>query len=196
VAVPSVSDAEVALGSSDGGQGVWLSVLEKAYGEIAARTLRGRRDDEPAVDAVSGHGTSTLTLRLLTGHGAGVLRFRPRGSPHAPEGHHLADLVFRARGLLVRQSREHRLVCCGTTTAATLPGIMPNHMYAVLGYDPAADLVRVWNPWGNHFEPEGQPGLQNGYPVRGGQFTVPLNDFVRVFTAVTFETDSPTRASR
>jgi hypothetical protein len=196
VSVPSVSDAEIALGSNGGGQGVWLSVLEKAYGQIAPGAFRGGHEDEPAIDEVSGHGTSTLTLRLFTGHEAGTLRFRPHGSPRAPEGHQLARLVSEARALLSQQFAARRLVCCGTTTAATPPGIVPNHMYAVLGFDPTTNLVRVWNPWGNHFEPQGDPGLQNGYPVLEGRFTVPLEDFVRVFTAITFETASASRNSR
>jgi Calpain family cysteine protease len=168
VSVPSVSDAEIALGSNGGGQGAWLSVLEKAYGQIAPGAFRSEHEDEPAIDEGSGHGTSTLTLSLLTGHGADTLRFRPHGSPRAPEGHRLMGLVSEARALFLQLFAARRLVCCGTTTAATPPGIVPNHMYAVLGFDPSTNLVRVWNPWGNHFEPQGVPGLQNGYPVLRG----------------------------
>jgi hypothetical protein len=184
IPVPSVSDAEVVLGSRDGNQGIWLNVIEKAYGELA----RARRGLEvPAMDALSGTGTSTKTLELFTGHEGRRLRFRPRGSSHVPGRAEIAAIAPRARAILMAAQLERRLTCCGTTTAATPPGIVPNHIYAVLGYDSARDVVHVWNPWGNHFTPAVPPGLAAGYPVEDGHFWVPLDDFIRIFAAMTYE---------
>ena len=35
------------------------------------------------------------------------------------------------------------------------------------------------------------PSRRNGYPVKGGVFETPLDDFVHVFKAVTYETSAP-----
>jgi hypothetical protein len=192
VPVPSISDAEVALGSTDGRQGLWLNVIEKAYGELVCAR---RGFVEPALDALSGTGTAAHIIQLLTGHEGLHLRFRPHGAK-GPRHTELAALVPRARTLLIEATQQRRLTCCGTSTAATPPGIIRNHMYAVLGFDPDQDSVHLWNPWGNHFTPDGPPGLDSGYPVRDGHFTLPLADFVRIFTALISESQRPAPLAR
>jgi hypothetical protein len=96
-----------------------------------------------------------------------------------------------ARGQLDANFRLRRLTCCGTTNAETPPGIARTHLYAVLDFDSKTDLVHIWNPWGNHFEPRGTPGVANGYRVRDGHFFVPLSDFIRIFPSVIYESDRP-----
>jgi hypothetical protein len=63
-----------------------------------------------------------------------------------------------------------------------------------LQYKPAQRLVRVFNPWGNSFNPKGAPGLVNGYATRYGLFEVPLQDFICIFTHLDYETDEPLAA--
>jgi len=188
VPVGSISDSEIALGSSDGHQGLWLNVIEKAYGQIV---LARRGFQEPALDALSGTGTSTQTIQLFTGHEGLRLRFRPVGAPHGPRRGECAVLVREARAILIETMQQLRLTCCGTSTADTPPGIIRTHMYAVLGFDPDRDTVHLWNPWGNHFTPDGPPGLESGYPVQGGHFELPLTDFVRIFAIMTYESRRP-----
>lgn len=139
------------------------------------------------MDVLSGADTMTRTLQLLTGHAGRALRFRPHRSPHIPDHVHVAALMPQARAILIEAQRDRRLVLCTTPLAAGPPGIPSKHAYAVLGYDPAGDVVHVWNPWGNHFTPAGPPGLEAGYPVQNGQFSVPLDDFIRIFGAMTYE---------
>ena len=66
-----------------------------------------------------------------------------------------------------------------------------SHLYAVLDFDAARNVVRLWNPWGNSFEPKGVPGLSSGYRVRQGQFVVSLAHFIQIFDRVIYETDRP-----
>ena len=165
VRVSSVSDTEVLLGSSEAGQGIWLNVIEKAYGELVLARCGWK---EPAIDALSGTGTSTRTLQLFTGHEGYLLRFRPRGSPHMPGTAKVATLAPQARAVLIEAQRDHRLTCSGTTTAATPPGIVSNHCYAVLGYDPATDLVHLWNPWGTTLPPPVPPAWSPATRSRTG----------------------------
>jgi hypothetical protein len=80
-------------------------------------------------------------------------------------------------------------------TAAMLPKIPPNittkHSYAVVGYDPATDVVEIWNPHGQAFTPKGSPGLENGYPTVHGRFHLPLPEAYQFFTSFVFETSAP-----
>jgi hypothetical protein len=191
VRVRHISDAEVALGSYDGGQGLWLNVLEKGYGQLVERSLARRGICEDAIDALGDGGRATGAMTLFTGNDAAVLRFRPDDPLVIPGDRRVAGFLPLTRALLISNFRRRRLTCCGTTEADTPPGIAKRHLYAVLGFDPAGDLVQVWNPWGNHFEPRGAPGLGSGYPVRQGHFTVPLGDFIRIFDSVIYETDRP-----
>ena len=50
----------------------------------------------------------------------------------------------------------------GEQDAVTVPGMYYLHSYAVLGYDPKADTVTFWNPFGNAYTPKGGAGTQAG----------------------------------
>jgi hypothetical protein len=192
VRVTHVSDAEIALGSFNGRQGLWLNVLEKAYGQLVERALARRGEFEDAIDAVGDGGHATSALTLFTGCDAAVVRFRTVDDPSSmPGSRRVAGFLPLTRSVLTTNLRQGRLTCCETSTAATPPGIARSHLYAVLGFDPATDRVHVWNPWGNSFQPRSAPGLASGYPVRQGHFSVPLADFVRIFDGVIYETNRP-----
>jgi hypothetical protein len=192
VRVPHVSDAEVALGSFDGRQGLWLNVLEKAYGLLVERAMARRGEFEDAIDAVGDGGHATSALTLFTGRDAAVLRFRTEDDPMTmPGSRRVEGFLPMTRALLAANLRQGRLTCCDTSTAETPPGIARCHLYAVLGFDPASDLVHVWNPWGISFQPRSAPGLGSGYATRQGHFSVPLADFLRIFDSLVYETDRP-----
>jgi hypothetical protein len=57
----------------------------------------------------------------------------------------------------------------------------------VLDYDAASDTVRLWNPHGDNFQPQGATGPEGGYPMTGGIFKIPLEQFVRQFSGMAFE---------
>ena len=84
VRVRLVSDTEIALASFADGQGLWLNVLEKAYGELVERSLARRGIAEDAIDAVGDGGHPTAAMTLFTGRDAGLVRFRPEG-PRGPQ---------------------------------------------------------------------------------------------------------------
>jgi hypothetical protein len=194
VRVRHLSDAEIALGSSVGGQGLWLNVLEKAFGLMAEEAMQlqgGVRQD--ALDAVAAGGQSTRSLRVLTGREARSLYFREEGSSVGPTDAQAAELVQLAARALTDSVRLRRLVVCDSAFVETAPGVPPQHAYAVLGFDPKTGRVHVWNPWGDNFQPAGEPGISTGYAVRSGHFEVPLADFVRIFGTLHYETSIPAR---
>ncbi len=189
VRVPFLTDAEIALGSFAGGQGLWLNVLEKAYGELIqrSRTRRGIRED--AIDAVGDGGRPTLAMTLFTGCDSGLLRFRPDDPLAVPSDLRVEGFLPLTHELLNTNRQRRLLTCCATTQGDVPPGMIKQHLYAVLDYDPTRYVVQLWNPWGNSFEPKGTPGRSSGYATRHGRFSVPLADFIRIFYAVIYETN-------
>ncbi len=191
VRVRLVSDTEIALTSFAGGQGLWLNVLEKAYGELVERSLARREIAEDAIDAVGDGGQPTAAMTLFTGHDAGLVRFRPEDPRAPPSERRVRGFFPLMRSLLLTNTGRRRLTCCATANVAVPPGMVKRHLYAVLDFDSARNVVHIWNPWGNFFEPESDSGLSSGFAVRQGQFVVSLADFIRIFDRVIYETDRP-----
>ncbi len=193
VHVSRLTDAEVALGSSAGAQGLWLNVLEKGFGQFKIRTSRNAHHSGVALDAIAHGGDADDTIELLTGHRGKYLAIRTgKGKDRLPPPENrIPQLTAQIRQIFRIGNAIHPLLCCGTSHGQLPPGIIGNHDYAILGYDSAHDSVLVWNPWGNRHAPKGPPGLQNGYAVEGGKFIVPILEFVRVFEGVYYETALP-----
>jgi len=184
IKIVRLTDADIAIWSSAGTNGLWLTVLEKAYRRILTATKHPDRQDRPNIyDKFN----SARTIEILDGHQTRRVPLR-RIRPGSPQ---LAAL----RKDLNAAQREHRLVKAGTPpgTKKITPGIAGDHAYAILGYNKETDLVHVWNPHGNNFTPKGPDGLQNGYTTKAGQFDIPLRDFLQIFNDVIFETQTSNR---
>jgi hypothetical protein len=182
IKIAHLTDADIAIWSSAGTNGLWLTVLEKAYRRILLRTQRPNRQDNSDIYEKF---NSAHTIEILDGHQTRKVELH-NIRPGTPQ---LAAL----RKDLNAAQREHRLVKAGTPAGKKTPGITPGHAYAILGYDKETDLVRVWNPHGNNFTPKGPDGLQNGYTTKSGQFDIPLRDLLHIFRDVTFETQALNR---
>ena len=185
--VPPLTDAQLALGSNAGSQGIWLNVLEEAAGREELR----RAPRELPLDRLGEGGDSVFTIQLLTGHKAIKELIRPhskgaRPTPAERDVPHLIERISHA----IRDGMTHkRLICCGVGEWPVPPGMGKWHQYAIL--DLKQGHVELWNPWGCHYNytPKGTPGLQHGYPTTGGRFSMPIHDFVLVFGAVNVESD-------
>ncbi len=204
VSVPFLSDAELVMGASVGADhGVWLSVLEKAFGLLRKANREERqREDTPAgaagsasarpaiiADIMGRGGASAPVIALFTGHRVSTVRL-----DHWIEEDGV-EATNRLHQLLVELTGAKRLITTSVgrrdAAGATPGGIIRNHVFGVLRYKPAEQSVMVFNPWGNSFTPKGQAGLVNGYPTRFGLFEVPLGDFIRIFTHLDYETEEP-----
>lgn len=182
--VKKLTDAQLALGSSAGDQGVWLNVLEQGLGQMGI-IAKKKRPDDLAIDTIGRGGDPGKVINLLSGRKSDTLEL---GGRHAND----PATVVKLRTLLRGATAGRFLVGCGVGKPPSVPpGIVKDHAYAVLGYDPATDSAVVWNPWGNHFQPKGPPGLEHGYATDHGRFEVPLRDFVHIFGYVEYETTHP-----
>ncbi|VTR96768.1 C2 family cysteine protease [Tuwongella immobilis] len=190
VALPT--DTELLLSASTEQSGVWVNLYEKAIGNLVNRFKPEDKQAETALDAIARGGSSSRVLELLTGHSVErvSLQFLHEGGDSVPDR---AKKLAELRAQLRQAIADRRLVTCGTRALPTgvtgTPGITPKHAYAVLNFDPKRDVVTIWNPHGSSFRPKGKPGIENGYPRKDGQFEVPWNDFVRIFSSVTWETN-------
>lgn len=203
VSVPALTDAELALSGTTGDEGLWLPVLEKALGLLRIDANPERYTTRTATDAIANGGSTSTIIRMITNHQTAriTLKRRPRSTEKGPDGKPIelppvpagdpADLASKVRADVADAIREQRLVACSTGVEKLPPGISPKHAYAVIAMSQEADTLTLWNPHGNTVRPKGEPGPTHGYPTRAGVFTLPISEFVTIFSGVVIETDAP-----
>ena len=177
-----LTDAQIALGSTAGPQGLWLNVLEEGFGQVRIKQKDRENGDIP-IDSISRGGSANASISLLTGHKAVQLDVLKHAADEKANKH--------LRDVLIAGTKNRYLMSAGTPghDHKLPPGIVSGHAYGVLGFDDAKDLVHLWNPWGNHFQPKKEPAsLENGYPVKDGYFDVPFADFVKIYAYLDHET--------
>jgi hypothetical protein len=194
IRVPKLTDAEVCLGSSAGDQGLWLNVFEKALGELFIASKGPKAPKDIDLDTINRGGDPAEVLRLLTAHQVTTVTLKKKKPQTDTE---FAALQAQVHKVMAAEAHAKLLMCCATSGGPLPHGVISDHAYAVVGYDPRTQVVQIWNPWGADYDvklkPGTTPGLQNGYEVTKGHFSVPLHDFVRVFSDFYFETPAPAK---
>ena len=177
VVVDAPTDTELAYNesASTASDGIWMPVLEKAIGTLDfARDAKTRAVADASLRVNLG-GSAKLDVRRWTGNMVDSYLL----SDPAQQARVRDALVAMASGRLMAQA-----VVLKTDKPSPIPS---NHAYAILGFDPKGDVLTVWNPWGDDFNPRGPAGPENGWPRRHGVFQVPLAEFVRVFSMLDVE---------
>jgi len=215
-----LTDAELAISSTTrdraGDEGVWLAVLEKAFGTYRHETRPDVFKTASATDAIAKGGTTATSIRVLTGHapenivlkhkvlvsglGQQDINGKQVGETRMAQAASTDELAAKVREKVAGALKAGKIAAAGTADEKQPPGINPKHAYAVLAYDEGKDTLTLWNPHGNAFPPRRgeikEPGLENGYPTKAGVFEVPVKDFVRIFAGVSYETDEAAGQSR
>ena len=189
VQVAAPTDAEIALTSENEDGSVWVNVYEKAAGIAHNAKKPADKRDATGLDALNRGGSAGSQLAFITGREmfrVSCSFAKKKDLPQAEYDKHMAEL----RAALTAATKENRLMTCGTLTS-TIPGLTPNHAYAILSYDSATDVIRVWNPHGDTREVKGEPGPKNGYPIQDGIFEMPLTVFVKEFAGTAYEIVPP-----
>jgi hypothetical protein len=169
VTVTAPTRAEQALASR--GNGLWVPVLEKAYGQWNL----GNREGNPYAQ-IGGGATVDVGVTAMTGHKTQT------------------DSLFwtskdTTRNRLENTLGDGRIVVAGIHNDL-LPwtdhkGLVSGHAYSVLGYDRKSDLVTLRNPWARR-EIVGA----DGKPRDGrddGVFTLSVDEFHSLFDEVAYE---------
>jgi len=183
VHIKPITDTEICLSGFAVDNGLWLPVLEKAYGTLQLQQEHVSAGTEEPTDVLMG-GRSGPIIELFTGHKVKTLHFSAKN-----EGHESTHVELRE--LLERLVNSGHLATAGTGDRSQNVGnLEPRHGYAVLAYDPKQDLLTLWNPWGEDYNPKGPAGPQNGYRTEKGVFSVPLKEFVHAYQHISVETDA------
>lgn len=188
VEVAPPTDAELAMGVTNGNGGLWVNIYEKAIGTALNEDRPADKRVDSPFDAERGGSAGTM-LAYITGHPITRFSFKfakTQGAEAPDFAAKLADL----RSQLTEAQKQNRLMTTGTEKTTT-PGLTPNHAYAVLGYDAASDSVSLWNPHGQVFHPTGAAGAETGFSTENGKFQVPVDLFVRLFSGMAFEITTP-----
>lgn len=182
VRVQSLTDGQIALSSTSGDQGLWLNVLEQAFGQVR-QEFSAKYRDELGLDSISRGGNPRRIITLLTGHAARHVHIRRKGAKgFPPDLGRRPQLVAQVRDIIREAVTHGRILCAGTTVRGEIPpGIRRSHDYAIIGYEAQTDTVTLWDPHGANFEPKGPPGLQNGYSMVKGILRMPSRDFTLIF---------------
>ena len=170
VRVLAPTDAEIATYTA-AKDGLWLSVLQKAYAFIRIRMEPKEAKTREPLDSVGFRLGSTNVMELFTGHPSRAIRL----GAESPKGV-TAPMVVQVRAALRVAFRDRQAV-----TAS-----MNHHAYAITAYDPATDRVTIHNPYNS----AGFETLSEDNKIRrtdDGFFTLTTAQFAGAFYYVRLE---------
>ena len=187
--VPAPTDAEIALSGSTDNDGIWVNVYEKAVGAMRMKALPEKDRPITYLDLITKGGSAGTMMGALTGHEIERFTLTMFKEVSKTTDDERQSRLKELREKLIRAFEAKKLVTTGTNkTVSPKPAdVSGNHAYAILGYNPKTDRIRIWNPHGQNFTPKGTAGLENGYSTKNGQFEMPLPEFVKVFAGLAFE---------
>ena len=168
IVVDEPTDAQIARGATAGGDGLWATLLERAYAQLRNGGSVDAQSD--VMDHIDG-GMLRRGVRDVTGNGANtdMLRFRTLG---------------RVRRTVSQALASGRVVTASTRQHRSRYGMAAgNHVYEVVAFDEAADTVTLRNPWGF-----GEAtAAQHSDTTVDGTFVLTLEEFKESFFLVSAE---------
>lgn len=176
VRVTAPTDAELVLFPKPTDQGTWVHVLEKAYGTqcmedslyLALRKLRGMEDTPIPQCHTDGGSAMDAGLRVLTNKSIGwSWSFKGPKSLHD-------DLVDAF-------NRQAPVTADTGFSAKVEGGPATQHVYSVLKYDAAKQILTIRNPWAS-----GVPSLKGIVDKGDGVFETPLDVFAAYFSKISY----------
>jgi hypothetical protein len=162
------TDGEILSLSMAKGNGLWLTVLEKGWGQIVFGSMMGLLSTSK-ITAVDQGRALGRGIELVTGHGTDVDEL-------------LLTTLATTRDKLDKAFASNKIVTAGINNDIIKDNRSgwPNaHAYAILGYDRAGDQIKVRNPWGD----TGPAGTS----VARVPYSMPLPDFMGIFSRLAYE---------
>jgi len=153
VTVPTPTETEMNTYNADTKDGIWPSVMEKAFADH--QILFGGRvqTGETAEDATSS-GSEKVALALLTGVPQNHID-RQYIDPRRDEdpNYNYDDRINGAMATLTNAASRGEYAVVGTRNGSATweNNLVPNHAYSVVGYKPGPDggTFELRNPWGD-----------------------------------------------
>ncbi|HET6324485.1 MAG TPA: hypothetical protein VFG04_07275 [Planctomycetaceae bacterium] len=190
IRVRRMSDTQLALTSTAENQGMWLNILEKAYGQacMVHPELRGpkRQEYDLDIDVMSRGGDARHTIELFAEHVGTFITFRHDEEEKIPptEGE-LSKLRPKLHEIMKSRVENHAIMIGATAAGDLPPGINAHHDFSIVGYDADQRIVHLWNPNGKS-SPAGSQLV-----IKHGSFDMSLDEFLKTFAALFYETDVP-----
>lgn len=172
VTVQAPTDAELLVHASAGSNGMWVTIIEKAYGQ-----MRNQDADKPLaepMDQVEG-GTADDGIGPLTKKGL-------------DEDELWITFESTTRAKIQKALKNHKMITCRVKKGGSKE-VQDQHAYTVIGYDPKTDMVTIRNPWGqggNRAEPQNPDGSAKDGQM-DGVFQLTISQFDDIFTAIAYE---------
>ncbi len=164
ITVHSPTPAEIATYPDDSNDGIWLNVIEKAFGKFLD-VSQNKPMVEP-LDAVTIHGgRAQEVISCITGHRSKYFKFDDM------------DVRERASETIANAVAQHKVIVTN----------VPGHELCILNYDRKSNQVLIWNPWGTSRMYGDGVDVKMTY----GCFWLPLSEFLEKFVGMLIEqTDS------
>jgi hypothetical protein len=179
VTVKAPTEAEQGLYNHGSSEGLWASVMEKAYGEYCRqhfwrRNIANLSGGYTPSEGADGGGKTAGVMKLLTGRDVSVV---PTYStePSAMAARLEAALAQKAPAAVTAAIHDDGM---GSGSCSTVDNFYKRHAYSITAFAPdghGGGLVTVRNPWG------GREG------TTAGKISIPLAKFMQNFSEVTIE---------
>ncbi|MFN8578426.1 MAG: C2 family cysteine protease [Candidatus Sericytochromatia bacterium] len=179
VTVQPPTDSEIIMYGTSGQDGMWLTLLEKAYAKLRNDSGIFGKNDNPH-DTIDGGDFQDASIKLLTAHKVDT-DYLPLTSKD----------TMRKKLMTALNPDDGRTKIVTASTfmdGDNSKNMMPNHVFSILSYDPKTDTVRVRNPWGNGSD---ATGIKNKDPNNDGTFTLTIDELDDYFNLLAFEESSP-----
>jgi hypothetical protein len=185
VTVGAPTDAELALYPKPGKDGVWMWVLEKAYGQ---HCINRPGDDNPA-------GLTAMLSRFSKGNRSLIPQERTEGPSFVDDG--LKILTGKKVGWIWNKDQpkmEEQLADMFTekprraitadshvNVAQEKGGPVRWHTYSVLDYDAKSKTITLRNPWGHS-----PPTVAGTTDLGNGRFSMNMDTFCKYFSKINY----------
>lgn len=174
IVIDAPTTGEMSMYGNSGQDGLWLSVLEKAYAQQTnqdAWLKKGNPYEKIGSGALLKTGVSAVTGKSTQ---TDILVVTP-----------MDTLRLKLEIALPLQ----KVVTAGINNnpfgdGRTGNGLPVGHAYSILGYDRSSDTITVRNPWGSTEVLNEQGQTRDGR--NDGTFEMPLEEFSKTFHMVTF----------
>jgi hypothetical protein len=132
VTVARPTEAEIGLGATANSDGIWVTVMEKAYARL--------RDSDTDYEAIDG-GSVSEGIEALTGKSTTTWNI----SLHGNDSVRSEIATALSEGRVVTANIRPELF----SNASRREGMPTRHVYTIMGVDPSTHEIIVRNPWGS-----------------------------------------------
>ncbi|RYX94263.1 hypothetical protein EON78_06055, partial [bacterium] len=179
ITVKAPTDGEIGMYATTGQDGMWLTLMEKAYAELRNSTATTYNHDNPH-QAIDGGDFQDSSIKLLTAHKVDT-DFLPLTSKDS-----MKSKLMKA---LNPEDGIKRLVTASTfMDGDDKKNLATNHVYTILSYDPKTETVRVRNPWGGNND---ATNIKNNDGKDDATFTLTIDELDEHFNLLAFEGNQP-----